>query len=176
VLDSNSLFSYRINIFGFPGASFLPDINLGLLDQRLAVEWVRDNIAGFGGDPKRITIFGQSAGGASVDFHAYAWPDNPIAAGFIAESGTSNQNTATDNSPTWYAASTKLGCGGKELGKATLECMQSKPWKEIIEVIKTVPSPSNLGMGPFMPTADNKIVFTDYETRRKGGKFARKVS
>jgi cholinesterase len=54
--------SYRINIFGFPKARFLPDLNPGLLDQRLAVEWVRDNIAAFGGDPKRIILFGQSAG------------------------------------------------------------------------------------------------------------------
>jgi cholinesterase len=42
-------FSYRVNIFGFPGAPGVADQNLGLLDQRLAVEWVRDNIAGFGG-------------------------------------------------------------------------------------------------------------------------------
>jgi carboxylesterase type B len=41
--------SYRVNIFGFPGAPGLADQNLGLLDQRLAVEWVRDNIAAFGG-------------------------------------------------------------------------------------------------------------------------------
>lgn len=58
--------NYRVGFFGLPGN---PDgrTNLGLLDQRLAVEWVRDNIAAFGGDPDRITLFGQSAGGSSVD-------------------------------------------------------------------------------------------------------------
>ena len=55
-------FSYRVNVFGFPGLPGMAQ-NVGLLDQRLAIEWVRDNIAAFGGDPTRITIFGQSAGG-----------------------------------------------------------------------------------------------------------------
>lgn len=63
--------NYRVNFFGFPGAPFLEDINLGLLDQRLAIEWVRDNIAAFGGNPSRITIYGESAGGSSVDYYAY---------------------------------------------------------------------------------------------------------
>jgi cholinesterase len=51
--------SYRENVFGFPGIDD-PSIskNAGLLDQRMAIEWVRDNIAGFGGDPNKITIFG----------------------------------------------------------------------------------------------------------------------
>ena len=52
--------NYRLNIFGF----FEP--NLGLYDQRLAIEWVAEEIANFGGDPDNISIFGQSAGGASV--------------------------------------------------------------------------------------------------------------
>jgi cholinesterase len=55
----NSL-SYRLNIFGFPGVPGDKSVaqNAGLEDQRMAVEWVRDNIEAFGGDPKRITMFG----------------------------------------------------------------------------------------------------------------------
>jgi carboxylesterase type B len=64
-------FNYRNNIFGFPGAPNLPDMNPGILDMRMAVEWTRDNIENFGGDPSRITLFGESAGGTGVDYYAY---------------------------------------------------------------------------------------------------------
>lgn len=57
--------SYRL---GFDGFGWLPDApaNRGVLDWILALEWVRDNIASFGGDPRQVTIAGQSAGGGSV--------------------------------------------------------------------------------------------------------------
>ena len=67
---SSNGYSYRLNIFGFSGAPGLTQ-NVALLDQRMAVEWVYENIAAFGGDPEHITIFGQSAGGASVDYYSY---------------------------------------------------------------------------------------------------------
>jgi carboxylesterase type B len=54
------------------------------------VEWIHQNAAAFGGDPSRIIIFGESAGGGSVDLYTYAYKDNPIVTGIIAESGTGN--------------------------------------------------------------------------------------
>lgn len=61
--------NYRVNGFGFmPGKEVLEDgaSNLGLLDQRMGLEWVADNIAAFGGDPDKVTIWGESAGALSV--------------------------------------------------------------------------------------------------------------
>lgn len=68
-------FNFRMNIFGFPGSPDLESRNLGLLDQRLAVHWVHDNIAAFGGDPSRITIAGQSSGSWAVGNWAYIYAE-----------------------------------------------------------------------------------------------------
>ena len=69
-------FNYRTNIFGQPNA---PQFNtpgqaqnFGLLDIAAAIEWVHANIAEFGGDPGRITLFGQSAGSVAIDAYVYA--------------------------------------------------------------------------------------------------------
>ena len=74
--------TYRIGVFGgfelgSLGAGF--DDNLCLRDQIAALEWVRDNIAGFGGDPEQVTVFGESAGATSV----LALLASPAAAGLF---------------------------------------------------------------------------------------------
>jgi para-nitrobenzyl esterase len=58
-------FNYRVGMEGFAHIEGAP-VNRGLLDQVAALEWVRDTIRAFGGDPGRVTVFGQSAGGGSV--------------------------------------------------------------------------------------------------------------
>ncbi|SDO30718.1 carboxylesterase/lipase family protein [Lentzea jiangxiensis] len=58
-------FNYRVGIEGFAQLEGAPP-NRGLLDQVAALEWVRANVRAFGGDPDRVTVFGQSAGGGSV--------------------------------------------------------------------------------------------------------------
>ena len=64
--------TYRLAAYGFMHLSHLPDgkdypdaQNLGIMDQLMALKWVHNNIAGFGGDPDNVTIWGESAGGSS---------------------------------------------------------------------------------------------------------------
>lgn len=67
---------YRLGAFGFLASEDVKDhgqLNAGLLDQRRALEWVKENIAAFGGDASRVTIGGESAGAGSVMFHALAY-------------------------------------------------------------------------------------------------------
>lgn len=61
--------NYRLGALGWLVAEGLNESNLGFQDQQLAMGWVQKNIQSFGGDPKRVTIAGQSAGGISISIH-----------------------------------------------------------------------------------------------------------
>lgn len=167
-----------MNIFGFPGADYLTQ-NLGFLDQRLALEWVRLNVAAFGGDPSRITIFGQSAGAGSVDIYNFAWKNDPIIAGSIMESGTAisfgNRQPATA-AASWNSATTKLGCGNStsRTPQQVLACMRQP--NITFQAIESAIAVSGLAgvLGAFGPTIDNKTVFSNYTDLTVKGQFARK--
>lgn len=63
--------NYRLSAWGFLHSNEVVGegiTNLGLRDQRIALHWVQENIAAFAGDPRKVTIFGESAGAASVGF------------------------------------------------------------------------------------------------------------
>ncbi|PPF80164.1 para-nitrobenzyl esterase [Subtercola sp. Z020] len=58
--------NYRLGVFGYLPLPGVAEANLGVRDQLMALQWVHDNIASFGGDPERVTLFGQSAGADSI--------------------------------------------------------------------------------------------------------------
>ena len=94
---------YRLGLYGFidfsevPGGEDYPESgNLGLLDQICALRWVRDNIAGFGGDPGNVTIFGESAGAGSVMLLPLIDGTEGLFRRVIAESGSLNLTSGRD--------------------------------------------------------------------------------
>lgn len=132
--------NYRLGVYGWLGGQQVLDEgpgNWGLLDQRLGMEWVADNIVGFGGDPSRVTIWGESAGSISVGHQLTLYNgDNtykgkPLFSGAIMESG-SMWNTKSINSTrpqlTFDALALAVGC---EFAQDVLACMRQVPVQQM---------------------------------------------
>lgn len=97
--------NYRLGQWGFlQTAQLLAEgsSNAGLLDQRLAFHWIRENIAAFGGDPDRVVAWGESAGAQSIAYHLFAYDgrDDKLFRGAILESG--GPTGAQVESLSWY--------------------------------------------------------------------------
>lgn len=94
--------NYRLGALGFlhlesiGGPEWAGSANLGLGDQRLALEWVRDNISCFGGDPDRVTLFGESAGAMSVSSHLGLDSSRPLFHRAIVQSGAARHVQSTE--------------------------------------------------------------------------------
>ncbi|KAF9775497.1 hypothetical protein IL306_006414 [Fusarium sp. DS 682] len=146
--------NYRMNIFGFPETYDLPKgkWNLGYLDQRLALNWVQDNIAAFGGDPKKVTIFGESAGAGSVDDLITAPPDPIPFRAAILQSGSGSTNVTPTGS--WKNATKLAGCDKSDFDKV-LKCMREVPAEKLKDIVER-------GMLNFAPLSDDGVTRSNY--------------
>ena len=129
--------NYRLGPFGFLRHSALvaEDTaagNYGLLDQRAAIEWVRDHIAAFGGDPNNVTIAGQSAGANSVSLHLVAPGSAGLFQRAIMQSGTASfrLRTAADAHAQSTEFAAALGCSGSDA--AVLACLRLKSQNQVL--------------------------------------------
>lgn len=124
--------NYRLNVFGFLAGDELKAEsadgsygNYGLQDQRAAMQYIAQEIAAFGGDPKRLTIFGESAGGASVSNHLVSPRSRGLFAGAMIESGSFSDWS----SQPYNISRTRLPQVAKHLGCATgptlLACLRA---------------------------------------------------
>ncbi|KAI1086317.1 Alpha/Beta hydrolase protein [Rostrohypoxylon terebratum] len=169
--------NYRVNIFGFPNAVGLEDQNLGILDQRLALEWVHTNIEAFGGDPDRITLWGHSAGGVSADVLNFAYHEDPLPAGFFLMSGAAMRTFAqADNAlqTNFTFVARELGCDFPDDAEAELECMQHIPVNLITNFVGHYGDDGKKPRLFFRPTADDKVIFKNYTERAERGLMSRK--
>jgi para-nitrobenzyl esterase len=142
--------NHRLNLFGFlhladiGGAKWKQSTNVGIQDLTASLEWVRDNIEGFGGDPDRVTIFGQSGGGGKTT----TMMAMPSAKGLfhraIAQSGSAFRGvTADDASAGAERLLAKLGIKSNELDK-----IQQLDYKQIQTAFYSEPAIPRLGTGP----------------------------
>ncbi|KAF2679517.1 alpha/beta-hydrolase [Lentithecium fluviatile CBS 122367] len=167
--------NYRTNLFGFPIAPDITNLterNLGLLDQRAGLFWVQQNIDAFGGDPSRVTIFGQSAGGYAVDvLLTNPWPEKsgPPFHAAIMQSGTYSYNPLKNCNDTDYAAWNSLldrvNCTNST-AVSPFQCVKSTP----VDKLRYAQEMYGISFGM---AGDNITIVCDPRLRREAGNFAR---
>ncbi|XP_078608511.1 pyrethroid hydrolase Ces2e-like isoform X2 [Branchiostoma floridae x Branchiostoma japonicum] len=166
-------FNYRLGLLGFlsTGDENAPG-NFGFLDQVLAIRWVKENIRNFGGDPGRITIFGESAGGYSVSYHVVSPLSRGLFRRAISQSGVFGTNPVQLN-PLRIARiqAEELGCDEDDTA-ALVDCLRQKPLEQLLagyDLLQLRLVGSNLK--PFRPVVDGYFLTStpEYLIRKRQG-------
>lgn len=167
---SNLLFvypNYRVNAFGFlPGAqvgrSNTSDANAGLLDQQAVLLWTHKYISQFGGDPKNVTIWGQSAGGGSVAAHVIA-NGGKTTPKLFTKALTSSPfwgKTYRYDAPEAQAVYDRMASLTNCTGPSSLACMKSAPVQTIRDASLILSTSHQYGTSQFTwnPVIDGKFL------------------
>ncbi|XP_046744931.1 venom carboxylesterase-6-like [Diprion similis] len=154
--------NYRLGPLGFLSTEdhVVPG-NMGLKDQVVALRWVHDNIKSFGGDPKKVTIIGHSAGGVSVHYHYLTNITKGLFHSGISLSGTAlNCWAQTENSLNkTKQLATKLGCPNSTV-ENMIDCLRGKSAHDI-----------TYGAADFTPWLDNPFTPFGPVVEKGGGEF-----
>lgn len=176
--------NYRVGGFGFlPGAEILADgsANLGLLDQRLALQWVADNIASFGGNPDQVTIWGESAGAISVfDQMAlydgdYTYNGSPLFRGGIMDSGAVVPANPVDGTKGQQVFDTVVETAGCSSASDKLECLRALDYETYLNAANSVPgilSYTSVALS-YLPRPDGTVLTASPDVLLTENKFAK---
>ncbi|KAI0628200.1 carotenoid ester lipase precursor [Trametes polyzona] len=158
--------NYRLSAFGFLGGREIQEAglgNLGLQDQREALRWVNKHISAFGGDPTKVTIWGESAGSQSVTFQMLTNGGNTeglFRAGWMESGSALPAGDFSKLQPTFDFIASEVGCAS---ARDVLQCLRGVPADAITAAMNQ--TPTFLGFHalntPFMPHADGVFLKDD---------------
>ncbi len=150
--------NHRLNAFGylylarFGGAEFADSGNAGQLDLVLALQWVRDNIAEFGGDPNKVMVFGQSGGGAKIA----TLMAMPAAAGLFHRAATMSGQQVTASGPLNATLRTRAVLDALKLSPERAAEIRNLPAEKLLEVLNTRNPVLPFGGISFAPVLDER--------------------
>lgn len=168
--------NYRLGALGFlahPALSaesaYGGSGNYGIMDQQLALQWVQRNIAAFGGDPERVTVFGESAGGNSVFAHLVSPTAEGLFQRAISQSGTSEQHlpTLAEAEATGQGFASAVGCPGQ-----TAACLRAVPVAALVAQQMRLGSPALFGVAA-TPNVDGGVLPRSIDAALAEGEFHR---
>ncbi|KAH7115112.1 Alpha/Beta hydrolase protein [Dendryphion nanum] len=177
--------NYRLGFFGFAQSGSLQEegsLNAGLRDQRLAIEWVRDNILSFGGNPSNITIFGQSSGGLAVGMHLLAYGGTkplPFQQGICQSQALEPGLTGNFTINAMHALVDYIGCNTTSFNSPeTIACLRQFDTKSVLKAsLDTYVGDIAHNIGDiWMPTVDGDFVPETPSKLVKEGRFGKTTS
>ncbi|KAJ5645388.1 carboxylesterase [Penicillium longicatenatum] len=176
--------NYRLGLLGFaasPALSAEDSLNAGLLDQRLALEWVQEHITAFGGDPENVTVFGESDGAAGIGLQITAYggaKKAPFKRAImqsgcaVADSGIAS-NTSMDHTAAFIKA---INCTASTSAKE-LACLRALPLDTILPAMieYEFSIQSSGGLDVFIPTSPSSFIPDSPSKLLSSGRFTRNI-
>lgn len=135
--------NYRLNAFGGLASQEIKDAgvsNLMLKDQRVAMQWVQRYIANFGGDPTKVTIFGESAGSISIAIHMLlnnGDPEGLFSSAIMLSGGPSKFLDYHKGQQTFDTVAAAVGCGNSA---AKVQCIRDAPYDALYTAVQKMPN------------------------------------
>ncbi|XP_069694919.1 venom carboxylesterase-6-like [Periplaneta americana] len=149
-------FNYRLGPLGFLSTEdeVVPG-NMGLKDQTAALRWIQRNIASFGGNPASVTLTGQSAGGASVQYHYLSPTSHGLFQRGISQSGSAlcPWTQMKNGREKAVRLAQALGCG-TQTSRELVDCLRHRPASMIVQQVPTFQGWLNNPYTPFGPTVE----------------------
>uniref|UniRef100_A0A6I8NXF4 Carboxylesterase type B domain-containing protein n=1 Tax=Ornithorhynchus anatinus TaxID=9258 RepID=A0A6I8NXF4_ORNAN len=161
--------NYRVGVLGFLSTGDqAAKGNYGLLDQIQALRWVSENIAFFGGDPRRITVFGSGIGASCVSLLTLSHHSEGLFQRAIIQSGSALSSWAVNYQPAKYTGllADKVGCNVLDTADL-VDCLRQKSAKELVEQ-DIQPARYHVAFGPVI---DGDVIPDDPEILMEQGEF-----